>query len=141
MENEKLYTQEDMERNYEIGRQVGNKENHAVFASKETKEIFNEMNLEFKTFKQSMEDFTKNIEKKIDEGFRLNTEEHSKIRDSQMRALETKADKQVVDDLKEISKTKADKEVVDEIRADLRKVVWIVLTGVILALLTLIMKA
>lgn len=41
---------------------------------------------------------------------------------------------------KEILEKKADKEVVDEIRADIRKVVWIILGGVIVAVLSLVVK-
>jgi hypothetical protein len=44
MEQEKLYTQEDMDKNYEIGKRIGNGDNHNLYASKETLEKFCEVN-------------------------------------------------------------------------------------------------
>jgi hypothetical protein len=40
MSKEKLYTLEDMDRSYETGRRNGNAEDHNLYASKETKELF-----------------------------------------------------------------------------------------------------
>lgn len=42
--------------------------------------------------------------------------------------------------IEKIEAKKADKEVVEEIRQDIRKVVWIVISFVIVALLTLLIK-
>lgn len=40
-----------------------------------------------------------------------------------------------------LNEKKADKSVVEEIRADMKKVVWIVLSAVILALMSLVIKS
>jgi len=64
------------------------------------------------------------ISKQVDEGFKANSEEH----------------KEIMERFAEAIKTKADKDVVDELRANQSRIVWIVITSVVLALLGLILK-
>ena len=73
------------------------------------------MNMEFKLdgMQKSMEDF--HIE---------NKEQHCEL-SKQIEKIEAK---------------KADKEVVDEIRGDIRKVVWIIISAVVIALLALVIN-
>ena len=96
-------------------------------SSRESKDLIDGLKTEVSNNKIIME----NIKEIVIEGFKQNTLEHDRIRESQVKALETKADKQIVDDLKEVASKKADKDVVDEIREDIRTMVRYVIFGVL----------
>jgi len=88
--------------------------------SPETTSNINNINLKI----TSMEDKLDNVITSVNTFKTDNKEDHKKIFD----LIET------------INLKKADKEVVDQIRADIRKVVWIILGAVIVAVLALVIK-
>jgi hypothetical protein len=96
-------------------------------SSLETIKLIDNLKIEMSNNKLMME----NIKEIMVEGFKQNSQEHREIRESQIKALESKADKQMVDDLKDMTSRKADKDVVDEIRSDIRRMVWTIVLGVL----------
>jgi len=102
---------------FEKGFKSGQEHNHS---SKETVERIDSLKIELNTFKIFMDNITntiRDIHQEMKEGFKLNSDEHKEILDK-----------------------KADKEVVDQIRADIRKVVWIIIGGVMASILALVLK-
>ena len=71
-----------------------------------------------------METQIENVIKKVDDGFLDNKEQHKAIGEI----------------ITTIDERKADLSIVNAIRADLSKIVWIILTGVVVAVLALILK-
>lgn len=77
--------------------------------------------------------------KKLDSVIRL-LENHIEVEDERHEAMKTETKEKIAEAEKKIE-TKADKEVVDEIKADIKKVVWVLVIAIISALLNLIIKS
>jgi hypothetical protein len=107
---------------YSLGFKAG--EDHNFHASKETKILIDNLKDEFKIIMDNITSEMRTGFARMDKGFEENSKEHRDIRGDFTCAL----------------KEKADKVVVDEIRGDIRKIVWIIVGAVVLAVMGLILK-